>query len=161
MRYLYLTLIFLVFSACSQADTASTPVNSDPITITLNVKNSTDSDMRCHKTYGVDKSDVWVEIAAGASAALTSNTHSPSGTVYTCYPVAPKNIPQPNPSDGNFQMSYGYWDGAPHVTCDNDCNKGYPTDKIHYQGNNWKYILKWKSPEDVVNNSVEFLTGAL
>ena len=141
MRYLYLTLIFLVFSACSQADTASTPVNSDPITITLNVKNSTDSDMRCHKTYGVDKSDVWVEIAAGASAALTSNTHSPSGTVYTC--------------------SYGYWDGAPHVTCDNDCNKGYPTDKIHYQGNNWKYILKWKSPEDVVNNSVEFLTGAL
>ena len=58
-------------------------------------------------------------------------------------------------------MSYGYWNGAPHVTCDNDCNKGYPTDKVHYQGGNWKYILKWSHPEDVVNNSVEFLTGAL
>jgi len=147
--------------SCNDSSQETINLKSDPVTVTLKVTNSTGKMMRCHKTYGVDKPDVWVEIASGTSADLTSNTHSPSGTVYTCYPDPSATIKSPNPANGNFQMSYGYWNGAAHVTCDNNCNKGNPTSQTHYPSQNWKYDLKWAQPTNVVNNSVEFTVSNL
>jgi len=157
----YCFLLFVTLVSCQESSPEVIDLGSDPVTVTLKVTNSTGADMRCHKTFGVDKPNVWVDIAAGQSADLTSNTHSSSGTIFTCYPDPSAVIGKPDPATGNFQMSYGYWNNAMHVTCDNDCNKGYPTDKVHYTGNNWQYILKWANPQDVVNNSVDFTISPL
>ena len=159
--YYFVVLIAVGLASCKSSESQPIELTSDPVTVSLEVINSTGANMRCHKTYGVDKPNVWVDIANGKSEVLTSNTHSPSGTIYTCYPDPSATIQQPNPATGNFQMSYGYWNGAPHVTCNNDCNKGYPTAAVHYTGNNWQYILKWANPQDVVNNSVEFTIAPL
>ena len=58
-------------------------------------------------------------------------------------------------------MTYGYWNNSAHVTCNNDCNNGYPTDTVNYEGNNWKYVMQWDKTETEVFNSVTFTTDQL
>jgi len=136
-------------------------LTQDSITVSLQVKNSTDQEFRFNLTYGIDESDVWVNVPIGETITLQSNTHEASGTIFTGYIIPPLDLESPYPASGNFQMSYGYWDNAAHVTCDNNCNEGYPTSKVHYEGNNWIYNAEFKEAESVVNNFVEFTTSIL
>lgn len=136
-------------------------LTSASVTVSLQVKNSTDQDFRFNLTYGVDDTDVWVDVPVGETVTLQSNTHSASGTIFTGYIMPPLDLESPNPASGNFAMSYGYWDNAAHVTCDNTCNEGYPTAKVQYEGNNWIYDAAFKEDESVVNNFVEFTTSKL
>jgi hypothetical protein len=96
----------------------SEKVGSDPVTVTMKVINNTDQDFTVNCTWCVDAKNQTHTVKAGASYTLQSNTHASSGTVFTVNPLPPKSIAQPDPSGGTFQMSYGYWNGAPHVTSD-------------------------------------------
>ena len=66
---------------------------------------------------------------------------------------------QPNPGNGLFQMTYGYSNGSAHITCDNDCNVGWPTEDIHYEGNNWVYKATFRNGKST-NSEVTFTTKA-
>ena len=67
---------------------------------------------------------------------------------------------QPNPGNGLFQMSYGDWDGAAHVTCDDVCNKGTPTEKYIYdQDTDWVYVATFPNGK-TTNSEVTFTTEA-
>jgi len=154
-------LVLFVFLILGCKTDSKKNVASDPVTLSLQVKNSTDQDFRFHQTWAVDKGDVTTIVKAGETITFKSNTHSPSGTVFTAYIMPPKSVAQPNPGNGNFQMTYGYWNGSAHVTCDNNCNKGYPTSTVHYTGNNWKYEAKFRDAESSINNLVEFTTSKM
>ena len=134
-------------------------VGSDPVTLGLQVTNKSDQSFDCNQTYAVDKKDVTTTIAVGETANLQSNTHDPSGTVTTCYITPPTSVDKADPANGNFAMTYGYWDNSAHVTCDNDCNKGYPTESVHYTGNNWKYTATFAKAQSEPFNSVVITTG--
>ena len=135
----------------------SEKVGSDPVTVTLKVINNTDQDLTVNCTWCVDKKDQTHTVAAGTSYTLQSNTHDASGTVFTVKPKPPLSVKQPNPSEGTFQMTYGYWNGAAHVTCDDECNKSNPTEKIHYQGCNWIFDAKFAGGKGT-NSTVTFTT---
>ena len=144
-----IVVILLAFAGCQ---TPVAKVGSDPVTLGLQVTNKGDQAFNCNQTFAVDKKDVTTTVAVGETVNLQSNTHDPSGTVFTCYITPPTSVDQPDPGNGNFAMTYGYWSNSAHVTCDNDCNKGYPTESVHIQviiGNiqqlllnhNQKYII--------------------
>jgi hypothetical protein len=122
-----IAVVLLAFAGCQEKR-----LGSDPVTLALQVTNKGDQSFQCKQTWGVDKKDVTTDVAVGQTVNLQSNTHSPSGSVLTCYITPPTSVKDPNPGNGNFEMSYGYWSGSAHVTCDNDCNKGYPTASVHY-----------------------------
>ena len=112
-------------------------VESDPVTVQLTVVNKTGKDMKTNATWGVDAKDVWHTIANGDTYVMKSNTHSPSGTVFTLYPQAPDNkagTAACDPANGTAQQTYGYWSNASHITCDWDCNVSNPTPQHHFQG---------------------------
>jgi hypothetical protein len=134
-------------------------VGSDPVTLGLQVTNKGDQAFNCNQTFAVDKKDVTTTVAVGETVNLQSNTHDPSGTVFTCYITPPTSVDQPDPGNGNFAMTYGYWSNSAHVTCDNDCNKGYPTESVHYTGNNWKYTADFAKAQSEPFNSVVITTG--
>ena len=144
-----IVVILLAFAGCQ---TPVAKVGSDPVTLGLQVTNKGDQAFNCNQTFAVDKKDVTTTVAVGETVNLQSNTHDPSGTVFTCYITPPTSVDQPDPGNGNFAMTYGYWSNSAHVTCDNDCNKGYPTESVHYTGklgniqqlllnHNQKYII--------------------
>ena len=54
-------------------------------------------------------------------------------------------------------MTYGYWNNAAHVTCDDECNKSNPTEKTHYEGCNWVFDAKFSDGKGV-NSTVTFTT---
>ena len=149
-------VVLLTFAGCQEKR-----LGSDPVTLALQVTNKGDQSFQCKQTWGVDKKDVTTDVAVGQTVNLQSNTHSPSGSVLTCYITPPTSVKDPNPGNGNFEMSYGYWSGSAHVTCDNDCNKGYPTASVHYTGNNWKYTATFAKPQSEPYNSVVITTGNL
>ena len=134
-------------------------VTSDPITVTLKVINSTDKAFVTNCTWCVDTKDQNHTVNPGENYTIQSNTHDGAGTVFTVKPIPSAN--NPVPTEGVFQMTYGYWDGTAHVTCDNECNHGSPTTLYHYTGGNWIYIAKFTNdPKTSVNNTVEFTTEA-
>jgi hypothetical protein len=143
-----IAVVLLAFAGCQEKRLGSDPVKGD-------------QSFQCKQTWGVDKKDVTTDVAVGQTVNLQSNTHSPSGSVLTCYITPPTSVKDPNPGNGNFEMSYGYWSGSAHVTCDNDCNKGYPTASVHYTGNNWKYTATFAKPQSEPYNSVVITTGDL
>ena len=142
-----IVVILLAFAGCQ---TPVAKVGSDPVTLGLQVTNKGDQAFNCNQTFAVDKKDVTTTVAVGETVNLQSNTHDPSGTVFTCYITPPTSVDQPDPGNGNFAMTYGYWSNSAHVTCDNDCNKGYPTESVHYTGNNWKYTATFAKPQSEI-----------
>jgi len=98
-------LVLFVFLILGCKTDSKKNVASDPVTLSLQVKNSTDQDFRFHQTWAVDKGDVTTIVKAGETITFKSNTHSPSGTVFTAYIMPPKSVAQPNPGNGNFQMT--------------------------------------------------------
>lgn len=152
-------IVFGIIAILAIAGCQEKQLGSDPVTLALQVTNKGDQSFKCMQTFAVDRTDVWTEVGVGQTVNLQSNTHAPSGSVLTCYITPPTSVKQPNPGNGNFQMSYGYWSGSAHVTCDNDCNKGYPTETVHYTGNNWKYTAKFVKSQSEPYNSVEITTG--
>ena len=132
-------------------------VESDPVTVTMKVINSTDQDFTVNCSWCVDKKDQTTPVKAGESYTLQSNTHDTSGTVFTVNPLPPKSIAQPDPSGGTFQMSYGYWDGAAHVTSDDVGHKSSPTEEFHYEGCNWVFDAEFADGKGV-NSTVTFTT---
>ena len=132
-------------------------LGSDPVTVTLKVVNDTDQDFTVNCTWCVDEKDQTHIVKAHTSYTLQSNTHDASGTVFTVKPKPPTSIDQPNPSEGTFQMTYGYWNGAAHVTCDDECNNSNPTDKTHFEGCNWVFDAKFDG-EKGPNSTVTFTT---
>ena len=142
----------LLFGGCSN----NAKVGSDPVTVTMKVINNTDQDFTVNCSWCVDKKNQTHTVKAGATYVVQSNTHSASGTVFTVKPLPPKSIAQPDPSGGTFQMRYGYWNGAAHVTCDDVCNNSNPTEKIHY-GGNWVFDAEFKDGKGV-NSTVTFTT---
>jgi len=153
-----IVVILLAFAGCQ---TPVAKLGSDPVTLGLQVTNKGDQAFNCNQTFAVDKKDVTTTVAVGETVNLQSNTHDPSGTVFTCYITPPTSVDQPDPGNGNFAMTYGYWSNSAHVTCDNDCNKGYPTESVHYTGNNWKYTATFAKPQSEIYNSVVITTGDL
>ena len=147
--------LLLAFAGCNN----NVGSGSDPVTLGLQITNNSDQSFDCMQTYAVDKSNVTTTIAVGWQANLQSNTHDPAGTVTTCYITPPKSVDQADPANGNSAITYGYWDNSAHVTCDNDCNKGYPTESVHYTGNNWKYTADFAKAQSEPFNSVVITTG--
>jgi len=135
----------------------SQKLGSDPVTVTLKVVNDTDQDFTVNCTWCVNEKDQTHIVKAHTSYTLQSNTHDASGTVFTVKPKPPTSIDQPNPSEGTFQMTYGYWNGAAHVTCDDECNNSNPTDKTHFEGCNWVFDAKFDG-EKGPNSTVTFTT---
>ena len=135
----------------------SEKVGSDPVTVTMKVINNTDQDFTVNCSWCVDAKDQTTTVKAGATYTLQSNTHDASGTVFTVHPLPPKSIAQPDPSEGTFQMTYGYWNGAAHVTCDDVCNNSNPTEKTHYEGCNWIFDAEFSGGKGV-NSTVTFTT---
>ena len=132
-------------------------VTSDPVTVTLKVINSTDKAFVTNCTWCVDVKDQNHTVNPGETYIIQSNTHDGAGTVFTVKPIP--SVDTPVPTEGVFQMTYGYWEGSAHVTCDNDCNHGSPTSLYHYTGGNWIYTAKFTNdPKTSINNTVEFTT---
>ena len=152
-------VLLLIFTGCVSYKhySHSEKVGSDPVTVTLKVVNNTDQDFTVNCTWCVDKKDQTHTVKAGTSYTLQSNTHDASGTVFTVNPKPPLSIDQPNPSEGTFQMTYGYWNGAAHVVCDDECNNSNPTEKTHYEGCNWVFDTKFEGGKGT-NATVTFTT---
>ena len=112
MKKLILSIIATTMLFGCASKTTTKKVESDPVTITMKVVNSTDADFIVNCSWCVDKKDQSTTVKAGDSYLLQSNTHDPSGTVFTVHPKPPTTITQPDPSEGTFQMTYGYWNGA-------------------------------------------------
>mgnify|MGYP003624436516 FL=1 len=134
-------------------------VTSDPVTVTLKVINSTDKAFVTNCTWCVDVKDQNHTVNPGESYTIQSNTHDGAGTVFTVKPIP--SVDNPVPTEGVFQMTYGYWDGSAHVVSDNDNNHGSPTALYHYTGGNWIYTAKFTNDQATsINNTVEFTTEA-
>jgi len=157
MKKLILSIIATTMLFGCASKTTIKKVESDPVTITMKVINSTDADFVVNCSWCVDKKDQSTTVKAGDSYLLQSNTHDPSGTVFTVHPKPPTTITQPDPSEGTFQMTYGYWNGAAHVTCDDICNNSNPTEKTHYTGCNWVFDAAFASGKGI-NSVVTFTT---
>ena len=126
-------------------------VESDPVTVQLTVVNNTGKELPTHATWGVDAKDVKYTIPAamGSTYVMKSNTHSSSGTVFILQPQAPENKEGTgvcDPANGNAQQTYGYWNGAAHITCDWNCNVSNPTPQHHFQGQDWQFCLDVQNP---------------
>jgi hypothetical protein len=142
-----------LFTGCSSQN-----VSVAPAKFTLTVINHTDSPMKWAQTWAMTGGDSGV-VAAGATVALSSN--ETGGDVITINPVPPKEIKQPNPQNGTFQMTYG-WDGKiARVYADNIQNNGNHTKGSHSKECNWIYATKWLKPSGVqinTSNTVTFTT---
>jgi len=121
-------------------------VESDPVTVQLTVVNNTGKELPTHATWGVDAKDVKYTIPAamGSTYVMKSNTHSSSGTVFILQPQAPENKEGTgvcDPANGNAQQTYGYWNGAAHITADWNVNASNPTPEHHYNGQHWQFKI--------------------
>ena len=129
-------------------------VESDPVTVSITFKNSTDSEIQVKATFGVDAQDVITKIAAGESKVVESNSHTNSGTDFIIIPglIAPQSIAQPSPSNGQFRTTYQFYNGVMNCVFWNQ--SGAPMDgTIYSDDNNWKYTAEWASdPTKQVGN---------
>ena len=157
MKKLILSIIATTMLFGCASKTTTKKVESDPVTITMKVINSTDADFSVNCSWCIDSKDQTTIVKAGGSYLLQSNTHDASGTVFTVHPKPPTTITQPDPSEGTFQMTYGYWNGAAHVTCNDICNNSNPTEKTHYTGCNWVFDAAFTGDKGI-NSVVTFTT---
>ena len=157
MKKLLLSIISTVILFGCTSKTTTKKVESDPVTVTMKVINNTDADFSVNCSWCIDSKDQTTIVKAGGSYLLQSNTHDASGTVFTVHPKPPTTITQPDPSEGTFQMTYGYWNGAAHVTCNDICNNSNPTEKTHYTGCNWVFDAAFTGDKGI-NSVVTFTT---
>jgi len=134
-------------------------VKTDPVTTQLKVTNNTDKPMAANCTWCVGVGNQTDTIQVGESYTIQSNTHSASGTVFTVYPQCPNG--KYDPENGTFAMTYGYWNGASHITCDWDCNVSNPTEKHHFPGQDWVFDMAWENEGDPMNGHVTFTVKPL
>ena len=136
-------------------------VESDPVTVQLTVVNNTGKELPTHATWGVDAKDVKYTIPAamGSTYVMKSNTHSSSGTVFILQPQAPENKEGTgvcDPANGNAQQTYGYWNGAAHITADWNVNASNPTPEHHYQGQHWQFKIDVENAGNPMTEKVTF-----
>ena len=160
MKKILLSIIATVMLFGCVSKTTTKKVESDPVTVTMKIVNSTDTDFTVNCSWCVDKKDQTTTVKAGESYLLQSNTHDASGTVFTVHPKPPTTVTQPDPSEGTFQMTYGYWNGGANVTCNDVCNNSNPTEKIHYTGCNWVFDAEFEGGNKGINSTVTFTTKA-
>ena len=134
-------------------------VESDPVTVQLTVVNNTGKELPTHATWGVDAKDVKYTIPAamGSTYVMKSNTHSSSGTVFILQPQAPENKEGTgvcDPANGNAQQTYGYWNGAAHITADWSKNASNPTPEHHYDGQHWQFKIDVENPGNPMSEKV-------
>tara|TARA_Y100000114_G_scaffold111097_1_gene104856 strand:+ start:64 stop:579 length:516 start_codon:yes stop_codon:yes gene_type:complete len=148
MKKTILTLLLSLFIlGCNNKSTEKKEkVESDPVTVQLTVVNNTGKELPTHATWGVDAKDVKYTIPAamGSTYVMKSNTHSSSGTVFILQPQAPENKEGTgvcDPANGNAQQTYGYWNGAAHITADWNVNASNPTPQHNYQGQHWQFNI--------------------
>ena len=130
-------------------------VKTDPAKFTLTVINKTDQYMKWEQSWAMTGPDSGI-VGPGDKVELSSNEIDSDHI--NVYPIAPKSVDQPNPSNGTFSMQYGYDGHIARVYCDNACNKGYPTPAVHYEGTNWVYSAEWLLNPAVQTNTTNTVT---
>jgi hypothetical protein len=145
-NYLIMLLSLFILGCNNKPTEKAEKVESDPVTVQLTVVNNTGKELPTHATWGVDAKDVKYTIPAamGSTYVMKSNTHSSSGTVFILQPQAPENKEGTgvcDPANGNAQQTYGYWNGAAHITADWNVNASNPTPQHNYQGQHWQFNI--------------------
>jgi hypothetical protein len=148
--------------------TEAIQVEDAPVKVSIMYINSTDQPQTIRATWGINKPDTTV-IAPGDSVKIQSNC-SPNGRVlptecseFHCQLLPPASLKQPNPSTGNFWLSYQLEPGGT-VKCirdglwySNQDNEGAgPMDNyIWSEYTNWKYELVWSNnPHNQQGNEI-------
>ena len=155
MKKSILLLLVSMFLIIGCKNKKAEKVETSPAKFTLTVINHTDQDMRWEQSWAMTGSTKGV-VKAGDTVKLSSN--EVDSDHINLYPMPPKSVDQPNPSDGTFGMQYGYDGHIARVYCDNVCNKGYPTEQFHYDGTNWIYETEWLLPSGVQTNTTNTVT---
>ena len=163
MKNYLIMLLSLFILGCNNNKPAekAEKVESDPVTVQLTVVNNTGKELPTHATWGVDAKDVKYTIPAamGSTYVMKSNTHSSSGTVFILQPQAPENKEGTgvcDPANGNAQQTYGYWNGAAHITADWNVNASNPTSEHHYQGQHWQFKIDVENAGNPMTEKVTF-----
>jgi len=156
-----LLLVALTFVACKNNQTTeeTVTVEADPVTVQLTVVNNTGKPLPTHATWGDNVKDQKYTIPAGDTYVMKSNTHSAAGTVFIIQPQAPENKEGTgvcDPANGDAQQTYGFWNGAAHVTADWAKNASNPTPGNHYPGQNWQFKIDVENAGDPMNEKVTF-----
>lgn len=126
------------------AESVVEKLESDPVTVRVTFINDTDQDMTVKATWGVDRKDqTWVIPANGGKADVESNSHANSGSDFIIIPgLNPPTGIKPVPTNGQFRMTYNYWNGQMHCVYWNQ--SGAPMDgTIYSDDNSWKYTTEW------------------
>ena len=160
-NYLIMLLSLFILGCNNKAAEKAEKVESDPVTVQLTVVNNTGKELPTHATWGVDAKDVKYTIPAamGSTYVMKSNTHSSSGTVFILQPQAPENKAGTgvcDPANGNAQQTYGYWNGAAHITADWNVNASNPTPEHHYQGQHWQFKIDVENAGNPMTEKVTF-----
>jgi len=127
-------------------------IESDPVTVSVKVTNSTDQDQTFKLSYGIDAKDTLVTIKAKTTEIIESNCSGHDCTEWIAVNpglIGPSGTK--NPSSGEFRLSWQivspglmkmtYWDES-----------GQPMDDRIYSADvEWKYELAWGTP--VANDS--------
>ena len=163
MKNYLIMLLSLFILGCNNNKPAekAEKVESDPVTVQLTVVNNTGKELPTHATWGVDAKDVKYTspAAMGSTYVMKSNTHSSSGTVFILQPQAPENKAGTgvcDPANGNAQQTYGYWNGAAHITADWNVNASNPTPEHHYQGQHWQFKIDVENAGNPMTEKVTF-----
>ena len=163
MKNYLIMLLSLFILGCNNNKPAekAEKVESDPVTVQLTVVNNTGKELPTHATWGVDAKDVKYTIPAamGSTYVMKSNTHSSSGTVFILQHQAPENKEGTgvcDPANGNAQQTYGYWNGAAHITADWNVNASNPTPEHHYQGQHWQFKIDVENAGNPMTEKVTF-----
>ena len=163
MKNYLIMLLSLFILGCNNNKPAekAEKVESDPVTVQLTVVNNTGKELPTHATWGVDAKDVKYTIPAamGSTNVMKTNTHSSSGTVFILQPQAPENKAGTgvcDPANGNAQQTYGYWNGAAHITADWNVNASNPTPEHHYQGQHWQFKIDVENAGNPMTEKVTF-----
>ncbi len=156
-KLLTLLISSTILVACNNSNHPTKPVEvkTDPAKFTLTVINNTDQDMKWAQTWAMTGPASGV-VAAGDTVKLSSN--ETGDDVITINPLPPKSLGEtPNPTNGVFQMTYG-WDGhIARVYADNKKNKGNPMSDVCYDCN-WIYETEWLLPSGVQTNATNTVT---
>jgi hypothetical protein len=125
-------------------------VEDHPATNQLLVINNTGQDMKANATYCMQKADCDYIIKDKDS--LLMQTNILGGTsIFTLYPLGPKGC---DPVNGNAAQTYGYWNGAGHITSDWKNNYSNPTPWHPAPPANWKFDFAFKNQGDPMKEEV-------
>jgi len=128
-------------------------VESDPITVSVKVLNSTDQDQILKLSYGIDKTDELITLKAGDTTLVESNCSGHDCTEWIAVGSddnpqlrGPAGLQPYSPHGGEFRLTWQtvspglmklvYWDQS-----------GQPMDDRIYSADvDWKYELVWGTP---------------